>query len=134
MNILEKNNKQYLTWLGCDFAIDMLVKDYENKKYKCDKIYGISRGGLPIAVALSHRLNIPVVSEIWQPKFNSQTTLIVDDIADTGDTLKSLIESFNNNICYTLYYHKQSIVSPDKWIFEKKDKWIIFPWENQNDE
>jgi len=52
-------------------------------------------------------------------------TLIVDDIADTGETLKNYEKFF----IATLYYHKQSIVKPNIWIYEKKDQWIQFPWE-----
>ena len=44
-------------------------------------IYGIPRGGLCLAVALSHKLNIELLKE---PRNN---ILIVDDIYDSGETL-----------------------------------------------
>ena len=37
--------------------------------------------------------------------------------------------SIKDNIIMTLYYHKQSTVIPDYWIHEKKNEWILFPWE-----
>ena len=137
MNILLKSkvkgikedidSKHYLSWTGFEFAMNELVKDYKENNYKCDAIYGPPRGGLPIAVTLSHRLGVPLVTNFWQSEHNPQSILIVDDIADTGKTLEPLIGP--NVITYTIYYHPQSIVKPDYWVFEKKDEWVVFPWE-----
>ena len=82
-------------------------------------VFGIPRGGLVLAVYLSYMLNLPLVTK------PSKDSLIADDIADTGQTLKP----YKNYYIVTLYYHKQSIVIPDIWIHEKKDKWIKYPWE-----
>ena len=125
------DDKHYLSWMGLEFAIDDLVNDYKESDYKCDYIYGPPRGGLPIAVILSHRLNIPILSsidEFWEKYSNPRTNiLLVDDIADTGETLKPLVGP--NIITYTIYYHDQSIITPDAWVFKKKDEWVVFPWE-----
>jgi len=85
-------------------------------------IYGIPRGGLVPAVYLSHLTGLPLTNFPQHP-----TTLIVDDIADTGHTL----EEYNNYFIATIYYHKQSIVKPDIWVYEKKKQWIVFPWEKE---
>ena len=73
--------KKYLTWDDIDKSVDKL----------CDKVdkdvtgvFGIPRGGLIIAVMVSHKLNIPYHEELrnlYGSKF-----LLVDDIADTGKT------------------------------------------------
>jgi hypoxanthine phosphoribosyltransferase len=85
-------------------------------------IYGISRGGLVVAVRLSHMLDLPLIldSKEIQPH-----TLVVDDIADSGKTLWK----YKNSLIATLYYNERSAVIPKFWIFKKKDKWIVFPWE-----
>ena len=102
--------------IGCqEIAISVDKKLIKN-------IYGIPRGGLVLAVYLSHLLNIPIVD-----RPTGKETLIVDDIADTGTTLND----FKDYTIATLYYHKQSKVKPDIWIYEKKDNWILFPWENE---
>ena len=88
--------------------------------FDIDSIYGIPRGGHVVAVYLSHLLNLPVV------KTPRRRTLIVDDIADTGETLTP----YREYKIATLYYHKQSKVLPDVWVFEKTDDWVLFPWEN----
>ena len=86
-------------------------------------ICGIPRGGLVVAVRLSHMLDLPLIlhSKEIQPH-----TLIVDDIADSGKTLRK----YKNSLIATLYYNERSTVIPKFWIFKKKDKWIVFPWEN----
>ena len=56
--------------------------------------------------------------------------LVVDDIADTGETLKDF-QNKHNVIC-TFHYHEQSIVKPDFYCEEKGDKWIVYPWETED--
>ena len=88
-----------------------------------ENIYGIPRGGLVLATYLSYRLDIPLTQKI-----TSAFTLIVDDIADTGKTL-SRMPLDNRKV--TIYYHKQSIIKPYIWIYEKKEEFIKFPWETE---
>jgi hypoxanthine phosphoribosyltransferase len=125
------DGKHYMSWMGFEFAISEFVKDYKKNGYSVDAIYGPPRGGLPIAVTLSHRLGIPIVDstdKFWEMYARPRVKmLVVDDIADTGETLKPLIGP--NIISYTIYYHKQSVVVPDYHCFEKKDEWVVFPWE-----
>ena len=83
-------------------------------------VYGFPRGGLPLAVWISHRGKVPL---LLAP---SKNCLIVDDIADTGQTLLKYKDS---HYIATMFYHRQSAVVPAFWMFEKKDEWIIFPWE-----
>ena len=65
--------------------------------------------------------------------------LIVDDLVDTGLTLKQ-IKQYNNIINYeqpeknwvfaTLYNKPKSIFKPDYTVREfDNDDWIVFPWE-----
>ena len=126
----EDEQKSYLTWAGFEYVIDELIMDYKLKERKCVAVYGPPRGGLPIAVTLSHRLNIPMIEKLSdRPTIGD--VLVVDDIADTGKTLEPYVGK--QTVVYTLHYHKQSTVIPDKWVFEKLDKWIIYPWENMNE-
>jgi len=93
----------------------------KSKGYDIESIYGIPRGGQVLAVYLSHLTGLPVIKE----KDIKEKTLIIDDIADTGETLVK----FKDYIIATIYYHKQSKIEPDIWIYKKKDAWIKFPWE-----
>ena len=82
-------------------------------------IYGIPNGGSVPAVYLHHLTGLPIIAK------PGKNTLIVDDIADTGQTLLP----FMPRESATIYYHKQSVVEPTIWIYEKKDAWVHFPWE-----
>jgi len=84
-------------------------------------VYGFPRGGLPLAVWISHRAGLPL---LLAP---AEDALLVDDIADTGATLFRYRKS---HFIATMFYHRQSSVVPDFWMFEKKnDEWVVFPWE-----
>ena len=93
------------------------------KGHKLDGVWGLARGGLPLAVVLSHALKIPLFDK---PK--TKHTLIVDDIADTGKTLKRYSKT---HIIATLFYHPQSKFVPHIWLRKKGTQWILFPWENR---
>ena len=54
------DGKHYISWMGFEFAISEFVKQYKESGVSVDAVYGPPRGGLPIAVTLSHRLNIPL--------------------------------------------------------------------------
>lgn len=117
----DKEKKLYYTWQEFDADTRRIVSKIKNiRRHNFDGVWGPPRGGLPLAVVLSHALNIPL---LLKP---TKKTLICDDIADTGRTL----DQFNNkNIIVTIFYHNQSMVVPNIWLRQKKDKWIVFPWE-----
>lgn len=89
------------------------------EKYKY--IFGIPRGGLIVAVWLSHQLQIPYTSNL----FIDPEILVVDDIADTGKTLFDLGQSWDTA---TLYYKIRSSVKPTYYAQETSN-WIVFPYE-----
>ena len=114
------NMVKYFTWKEFDQDVEYIAD--KCKFLKFSGIYGIPRGGLCLAVALSHRLNVSLISE---PKKNS---LIVDDVYETGITLNSL-----RNIQGAMFFVLFSKIRPTWWntVFEsKKNQWIVFPWEN----
>ena len=110
----------YFTWSEFDESVEQIAKECEFLDFS--GIYGIPRGGLCLAVALSHKLKIKLISE---PIKNS---LIVDDIYETGITLNTF-----KDIEGAMFYVLFSKIKPIWWhtvhISEKKE-WIVFPWEN----
>ena len=113
--------KLYYSWQQFDKDIKKIARRIKRTNKRFDGIFGPPRGGLPVAVALSHQLNLPL---FLKPK--SKRTLIVDDISDTGKTLKPYAKNY---FIATIFYRKQSAVSPAIWIRKKTNKWIVFPWE-----
>ena len=110
----------HFTWRDFDKSVEHIAN--KCKFLEFSGIYGIPRGGLCLAVALSHKLKINLISE---PIKNS---LIVDDIYETGITLKAF-----KHIEGAMFFVLFSKVSPTWWNsvqISEKNEWIVFPWEN----
>jgi xanthine phosphoribosyltransferase len=107
------------------------------RKEKPDGVYGIPRGGLPIAVHISHHLGIPLFLDIDQfaSIFSEGKLLVVDDIADKGHTYLKFIDAVDSkNISYvtsSLFYKPCSVYEPNYIELEvPSDLWVVFPWED----
>lgn len=116
-----------LTWNEFDQAVDRIASYCAAAPLT--GVYGFPRGGLPLAVALSHRLGAPLVSAPSAPG-----TLIVDDIHDTGRTLAPLLRP-----------EPPATPSPLIWVWVTREivprgysavwagigeEWVVFPWED----
>ena len=111
---------KYFTWREFDKAVEHIANKCMFLEFS--GIYGVPRGGLCLAVALSHKLKINLISE---PKKNS---LIVDDIYETGETLNNL-----RDIEGAMFFVLFSKSKPTWWntvLTSEKNDWIVFPWEN----
>ena len=110
----------YFSWGEFDKSVEHIAKKCRFKEFS--GIYGVPRGGLCLAVALSHKLQIELISE---PLKNS---LIVDDVYETGLTLTTL-----KDIEGAMFFVLFSKIKPTWWntvFISKKSQWIVFPWEN----
>jgi len=118
-----------VSWGEYQQNIDNIALIIKKKYPKLKYIYGLPRGGLPIAVSLSHKLGIPLISGADGLGFGNSEILIVDDICDSGETLDELFEEiiFTYPV-YTMFVRDKSEVI--EFYSEKiKDEWIMFPWE-----
>ena len=118
---------RYFSWNEFDNCVEQIA--IKCKLLDPSGIYGVPRGGLCLAVALSHKLKINLIPE---PKKNS---LIVDDVYETGITLNSFKDIEGANF-FVLF----SKINPTWWntvYLSEKSEWIVFPWEDnlnlQND-
>lgn len=122
---MNKDEYIFYDWDELQFDIGELEKKLRLLNFTFKNIYGIPRGGLVIAVMLSHRLGIPLV--MAKSKI-SDDTLIVDDISDTGKTLKKFIK--RNNTVATLWVSPRTKTMPTVFCKVVPDnKWIVFPFE-----
>lgn len=114
--------------------MDNLVKLLYPIKQQFVAIHGLPRGGLSIAVHLSHHLELPLMMNVsqFQNEFPNGKLLVVDDIIDTGKTFERFLEIAEmRNIHFetaVLYYKPHSEYTPNYYIKETTD-WICFPWE-----
>ena len=108
------------SWCEFDKSVEYIAN--KCKIFDFSGIYGIPRGGLCLAVALSHKLKINLISE------PIKNCLIVDDIYETGITLKTF-----KHIEGAMFFVLFSKVKPTWWnsvFISERNKWIVFPWEN----
>ena len=123
--------KTYITWKQYDDYINKIAWYIKRNHPDLGAVYGLPRGGLPIAVSLSHKLNLPLLMNYYDRKVvTRKQILVVDDIADTGHTLKDF-DNEHNVVC-TFHYHKQSLTVPEFFCEEKTDEWIVYPWEERD--
>ena len=124
-------NAIYYSWAKIHEMVDVLANQITNSPVKVNHIYGVLRGGLIPSVLLSHKLEIPMTTS-WLPN-----TLIVDDIVDSGETLKLLSTTAKVNNYLTpamtavLFRRYSTGFEPDFYGETlDNDSWIVYPWEN----
>jgi len=132
-----------------------LASTVRKSGFEPEIIVGVSRGGWPPARVISDLLENPNVASvaaefyvgvdetkgkpvITQPvsvSVKGKRVLVVDDVADTGESL-SLVRSCLEEQgatevkTATIYYKPWSVMIPD--YYEKETRsWIIFPWERK---
>ena len=131
-----------------------IASEIKNKDIKIDTIVGISRGGLIPARFLSDLLLIPdikivaagfysgpnrrmekpvIYTSIPEDEVRNKNILLVDDVADTGETLEAvrihLLEKGAKNVYTAVIYVKPWNKAKIDFYSQETDAWIIFPWE-----
>ena len=126
--------KIIISYKAYGVLVNDLCKQLIETNNNFSAVYALPRGGLPIAVHISHHLNIPLINNLTQfnSEFKDGKLLVVDDIVDTGKTYDRFIEIAGlMNIDFytaTLYYKPGSEYLPDLFLLQTND-WIVFPWE-----
>ena len=121
---------------------------HDVSKIKPDMIIGITRGGLVPALHLSHHLDRPMETLMWQTRDaekqqycdiiqqaidTGKTVVFVDDINDTGRTFSEISKAYH---CERPNVHFISLVKKTDTCYDalaaltiKDERWIVFPWE-----
>lgn len=141
------------TWNQVYDMLLNLAEKIRKNGFKPDIIVGVSRGGWPPARVLSDLLDNPNLANVraefylgvaetkGEPTLTQPVSvvvagkkvLIVDEVADTGKSLKLVKEHIIKEGATevkvaTVYYKPWSIIMPD--YYEKETScWIVFPWE-----
>lgn len=107
-----------LTWDEFDAAVAKIAARVGGK---VTGVYGLPRGGLPLAVALSHRLGVPML-QAPEPG-----ALVVDDVYETGRTLAPFrdapwLVAVWISKAEPAWWQAAEVVSSREW--------LVFPWEN----
>ena len=127
-------DKIFLSWNDIEALVDNLAEQINKMDKKPFYIYGVPRGGAIPAVWLSHKTGIDYYqlnSAQISKTADLSHILIVDDICDSGETIKKLKENFPKCQIATLYYKETAIDKPDIYGEISTYDWLYFPWENQ---
>ena len=145
--------KEILTWEGFGVASRELAQTIADDGYEPEIIIAVARGGLVAAGALSYALGVklsdainvefytdvhttlpdPILLEpmLDVASISGRKLLVVDDVADSGRTMKLVLEILREQgaeVRYAVLYEKSvSVVKPD-YTWRHTDEWIVFPW------
>lgn len=121
--------KIVLTWADFEEAVEALATALHLAPLPQDtEIVAEPRGGLPLAVALSHRLGLPFTLNPTP----GVPVLWVDDILDTGTTLCQMQRRAPTarEIQPVVWVNKQPVEFPIlHYIGVPPTTWVVFPWE-----
>ena len=129
---MEQNfNKRFISWRDVEDAVERLAINITNSKIEIAAVGGLPRGGLIPAVMLSHKMSIPFVSQANIKQINGNI-LVVDDICDSGKTLKHF--KFEENVyTATIHYKTSAEYEPHFWYkLAQLNEWIVYPWERED--
>lgn len=118
--------KRYISWNEIDRLVEVLAGKVLTEIPNIDSIHGIPRGGLIPAVLLAHKLDLPW-SNVMLPN-----TLVVDDICDSGKTIRDSVGVHTATLYTKLSAVAQPTISAMTLINESQ--WIVFPWEKHDSE
>ncbi len=148
--------REILSWEMFGVASRDLAQTVADDGYEPDMILSIARGGLLIGGALGYALSVKntytmnvefytgvderlEVPRIMPPApdfvdLHNAQILIVDDVADTGHTLKSVEKFCEGKVgdvrTAVIYEKSHSLVKCD-YVWKRTDLWINFPWSDK---
>ncbi|MDE1564729.1 phosphoribosyltransferase [Actinotignum sanguinis] len=149
--------REVLTWERFGEVTRELARDIWDSGYRPDIIVSVARGGLLPAGAIAYALDLKSMlvlnvefytgigvtlkdPRLVEPSGDvrgmaGKKVLIVDDVADSGRTLrfvKELCEEYATEIRVAVLYEKsRSVLKPD-YAYLHTDSWIAFPWSDKD--
>lgn len=148
--------RETLTYELFGTVVRELAQEVADSGFEPDWIVAIARGGLLIGGAIGYALplkniatinvefytdvderrDVPVVLPPVLNLIDLENTkvLVVDDVADTGETLAMVIDLLSPAVdelrSLVIYEKPRSVVHPD-YVWKKTDLWINFPWSTE---
>lgn len=117
-----------LTWDDFDQAANVLADRVRRVIGKAKPgIIGAPRGGLPLAVALSHRLGLSMLTDTLTS--TPWPIIWVDDILDRGHTYLDARKRMPNLIPVVWVNKQPDYANVLAHLIAPADAWVLFPWE-----
>ncbi|MEO1928286.1 MAG: phosphoribosyltransferase family protein [Nautiliaceae bacterium] len=145
-------NKRFYSYN--EFLKDLDILEEDIKAFNPSSFVAIARGGMSIAHFLAEKLDIRDVfvinstsyennQKLFSPKISNipnlngqQRVLIIDDISDSGETLKEVLEILKKTYpkiefkTLTLFFKENSKLIPDIKL-HKTNEWVVFFWDKE---
>jgi len=147
---------EVMTWSAFGDASRELATLVAESRYQPGIILGIARGGLLPGAAMAYaldvknlfmmsiefytgvdeRLDFPVMLPplLDAVDIAGSRVLVVDDVADTGGTLKLVKDFCTEHVadvrCAVLYEKPRSLVKCE-YVWKRTGQWVNFPWSSQ---
>ncbi len=141
-------SEKYVSWDEVQNLCRKLAVRIHTERPDLSRILAITRGGLFPAGILARELNIKLIETVGIESYNgmdqqndvvilkefnqrfAENVLVVDDLADTGRTLKELKKTLVKPVVVTLFTKPQGSVDVDYYGEEvPQDTWVRFPWD-----
>jgi uncharacterized protein len=142
---------RYIGWPEYGRSLEKLAKLVAADGLKFDLVIGIARGGLPVAMVVSDRLGAkvdfinvksytglgtrtkPQILTTITEQIGGEQVLLVDDIVDQGDTLRTVTDYLTTKDpasikTAALFTKPWSSLRPD-YSLGVLDSWVVFPYE-----
>ncbi|GMA26876.1 phosphoribosyltransferase [Arenivirga flava] len=145
--------REVLGWEEFADASRGLAEQVLRSGFAPDVVVAIARGGLLLSGSIAYALgtkscgsiNVEFYTDVEAtlpepvllpplldaPSLKGQRVLLVDDVSDSGRTLKmvvGLIEGMGAEVrSVTLYSKPGTVLEPD-FVWRRTDRWIVFPW------
>jgi hypoxanthine phosphoribosyltransferase len=122
----------YKDWDEIEGCVDMLVKKILAKNLHFSKISTISRGGLVPARLVADRLNIKQI--LVDDETIPADSLFVDDIYDTGETFRKIIERADDpdRLVYATLFARRKPRFPKQLVYARltrDNEYLVYPWD-----
>jgi hypoxanthine phosphoribosyltransferase len=145
--------REQMSWGDLGTAVDDLAAQIHAEGFSPDAVLALARGGLPCAGALAYALGVKnmatlnvefytgVNERLDEPLLlppvpdlavlRAERLLVVDDVADTGRTLKLASEfcaQHGPEVRTAVLYEKPHSAVRCDFVWRRTDRWIDFPW------
>lgn len=104
-----------ITWEDVFLKTDEMVRFTANRPDSIQYVYGVPRGGIPIAVLVAEKTGYTMIED--PIGFDPKHVWVVDDIIDSG---KTMLHYQRLGYLFTALYTKAA---------HEEYEWYEFPWE-----
>jgi hypothetical protein len=130
--VVINSTSEKISWSEVEKLIKILSEKIISKSQEFSSISTISRGGLVPARLLADHLGLDII--VVNPKKIPSDSIFVDDIYDSGNTFKKIINKVDrpSDFLYATLFARRGKKYPKQLIYAKKTKnnsYVVFPWD-----